>query len=102
MNRPTIDMSRPVALYVTLAAILLLATLVIGRVPLPSMPAWLTLPHQRAIAGGLICLAVICGLGGVQRHLARVRAPWRVPQSQALILFLTFFVLGALGLVLSV
>jgi hypothetical protein len=88
--------------YLVLVAILLLATFVQSRLALPSLAEWLQLPNPRAIAGGVLCAALAFGLLGAQRHAARARAPWRVPQSQPLILFLLFFVLGAAGLVLSV
>ena len=102
MSNPTIDMTRPTALYLGGAAVLLFATFILSRVPLPSIAQLMGLPHQRAIAGAVLCLSVLAGLAGAHRHAARAQAPWQVPQSQSLILFIAFFVLGALGLALSV
>lgn len=102
MNHTSIDMTRPTALYLGAAAALLLATFILGRLPVPSVSQLLNLPYPRAIAGGAICLSIAMGLLGAQRLAARARAPWRVPQSQSLIAFIAFFVFGAVGLVLSV
>jgi hypothetical protein len=102
MNNPTIDMTRPMTLYLGGAALLLFATFILSRLTLPSIAQLLGLPHQRAVAGVVLCLSVLSGLASAQRHAARAQAPWRVPQSQALILFVAFFVLGVAGLVLSI
>jgi len=102
INRPAVDMTRPTALYLGAAAVLLVATFVLGRLPMPSLAGLLGLPHQKAIAGAALCLSICAGLTGAQRHAARAQAPWRVPQSQALCLFTLFFFFGVLGLALSI
>lgn len=102
MNRSSIDMTRPTALYMSAVAVLLVATFILGRLPLPSIAVVLRLPHAKAIACALLCLSIAAGLAGAHRHAARARAPWRVPQAQSLVLFILFFILGALGLALSI
>lgn len=102
MNKPTVDMSRPTTLYAAAGALLLFATFVIGRLPLPSISEMLALPYSRAIAGGVLVLSIGAGLAGAHRHAARMKEPWRIPQSQPLLLFAAFFVLGLIGLALSI
>lgn len=101
MNSSKVDMTRPTALYAASGALLLFATFVMGRLPLPSIAQIVGLPHAKAIAGALILGSVTAGLSGARLHGARAREPWRVPQSQPLLLFTAFFVLGLIGLALS-
>jgi len=102
MKQATLDLTRPTAVYLGLAIILLLVAFVQSRLPLPSLSTVFAIANARAVAGGLICASVACGLLGAQRLAARAQEPWRVPLSQSFILFVLFFVLGALGLGLSV
>lgn len=102
MQRPEINMMRPTALYLAIIATLLLLTFVIDRLPLLSVAQLLNLPYSKAIAGGVLCLSIVFGLLGAQRLAARARTPWKVPQSQSLILFLLFLVTALSGLALSI
>lgn len=97
----SIDMSRPTTLYLSLSAILLFMVFIEGRVTtLISIPS-LHLPFQQYIATGILMASIGFGILGAQRHSARIAEPWRVPQVQALLCFILFFILGLTSIYLS-
>jgi hypothetical protein len=101
MARLVVDMSRPTFLYLGLVGVLIALTFIAGRLPQVGGASLLHPAHQRQFALSLVCASVLFGVHGASRLADRARAPWRVPQSQILILFLGFFVLGLMGLALS-
>jgi len=99
--KTSIDMTRPSALYVGLAAILLLAAFILPRLGLTGFESLVHAPYRRSGAAAALGVSIVFGFLGALRHAARAEEPWRVPGSQPLLLVLLFTAFGALGLLLS-
>lgn len=96
-----IDMARPNTFYAAGVGLLMIVSLVLSNIPQTNLSLYLTVPFKREIAAGLFLGGTLFGLLAMFRHLRRVRAPWKVPQSQVFVSFSVFFVLTLAALIIA-
>lgn len=82
-------------------AILAVASLLTSNFPGLSLSRYLEVPRQRSLALGFFLGGSVMGLVALDRIVARLRRPWVVPQSQAVIAYALFFVAFVIAIVLS-
>jgi hypothetical protein len=100
-TQKSINMFKPTALYLSFIGVLLFLVFIDTRIGSLVQILRLTIPYQRYVATGVLGLSIATGLLGAYRHSARSAEPWRVPQSQVLLCFILFFILGLLSVIIS-
>lgn len=88
MEKSGLDMSRPNALYGVGLAFAVLLSLLVSNVPQAALSHYLHVPFRKQASLGLFVVGALFALLTVQRYMARVKFPWKVPQSQVSILYL--------------
>ena len=96
-----IDMARPNTLYAVGVGVLMIVSLVLSNIPQTNVSLYWVIPFKREVAAGLFGSGTLFGLLAMMRHLKRVKAPWKVPQSQVFISFAMFFVLTMAALIVA-
>jgi len=96
-----IDTSRANALYLGGVGILMLTSLLSSNLPQLLPATYFHILFQRELTGAFLVTGSCLGLLAFQRHSARTREPWKVPQSQVSICFALFFVFTLAGILLS-
>jgi hypothetical protein len=96
-----VDTSRPTLLYGVGLALLMLVSLLVSNIPSLAVSAHLYIPHRREICAALFALGALLGVVALQRHISRLKTPWKVPQSQVCIPYLLFFVLTLAAIALA-
>lgn len=101
LNKSAIDMSRPYLLYSGGVVLLMILGLVGANVPELAISQYFDFPERRYVSAGLFLGGAFLGVLAFLRQAARVTAPWRVPQSQVLAAYLSFFSLTMLAIGLA-
>lgn len=96
-----INMSRATSTYLGGLGALMVTSLVLSNIPGYGLSRFIELRYIHYAAAALFAIGGICGLLTLSRHLARVKEPWRVPQSQVSIFYLCFLVCALLGIFIS-
>ncbi len=96
-----IDMGRPNLLYAVGVGLLIAVSLVLSNMPQSNLSQYFVVPFRREIAFAAFMGGVLFGLIAMVRQLSRIKAPWKVPQSQVFVSFALFFVLTLVGLVIA-
>ena len=97
----SVDMSRPTTLYATGLGIIMLVSLIASNIPALALSTYYEFALRRELCAGLFIFGSIAGALALQRHVARSKEPWRVPQSQVSFAYLAFFVTTLAAVVLS-
>lgn len=100
-EKSAIDMSRPTTLYIVGVALLMLVSLLVSNLPVLSFSHHYEFVYRAKVCMGLFGAGALFGAIAVQRHTARVREPWRVPQTQVLYPYVLFFFAAFAAIVLS-
>lgn len=98
MEKSALDMSRPNAMYGAGLAFAVLLSLIVSNVPQAALSHYLDIPFRKQLSMGLFVAGALMAMLTVQRYVARVKLPWKIPQSQVSILYLCSF----LGLVTAI
>lgn len=101
MVKSIIDMSRPNMFYGIGLGIIMLASLAVSNVPALSLSLYWDFAYRREACALLFLAGSFFGAWMVQRHMARAKAPWRIPQSQVSIPYTAFFVLTLIAVVIA-
>lgn len=96
-----VDMSRPTTLYAAGLGLIMLVSLVVTNVPALAFSAYFELPFRREACAALFLLGVLMGAVAIMRHLARVKQPWKIPQSQISLPYAAFFGATLLGVLIA-
>lgn len=96
-----LDMSRANLFYISGLGILMLTSVLQANLPYLTLSYYIEFEHQRYAAASLLGAATLLGMLCVSRYQARIKEPWRVPQSQVSITYLIFLVIGILGVIAS-
>jgi hypothetical protein len=99
--KSVIDMSRANTLYLAGLGVLMLLSLLINNLPQIAPSTYYHIYFQKEMTAGLLAGGGLFGLLAVQRHTARAKEAWRVPQSQVSICFAMFFALTMAGILIS-
>ena len=91
MEKSGLDMSRPNALYGAGLAFAVLLSLVVSNVPQAALSHYVHIPFRKNVAIALFGVGAFFAMVTVQRYMARVKFPWKIPQSQVSILYLLSF-----------
>lgn len=101
MEKSAINMSKPVAFYVSTLGFIMLIFTVYGNMGQLHLSNFVEIPYRREISAALFILGSLLGAWSLRRHLARVKQPWRIPQSQVSWPFLACTVVLILAILLS-
>ncbi len=101
MVKSFIDMSRPHMLYAAGLGVIMLMSLAVSNIPALSFSSYLDFSWRRELCAALFLCGAALGMGAIQRHMARARKPWQVPQSQVSLPYAGFFVLTMLGIMMA-
>lgn len=101
MMKSLIDMSRPHMMYVCGFGVLMLLSLVGSNLPDAAFSHFFQLKSRREICAGLFLAGACLGAWALSRHMRRMQAPWRVPQSQVSLPYVGFFVLTFMAIAIS-
>jgi uncharacterized membrane protein len=82
-------------------ALVVLAALAVSNIEQARLSAHFDFPYRPYVAAALFVVGAVSGVLAMLRALARQRMPWRVPQAQANILFIIFFVTTLTAVVMA-
>lgn len=101
MVKSFIDMSRPHLLYAAGLGLIMLLSLISSNVEGVALSSYVEIPFRKQICAFSFLGGSLFGVLAIQRHMARARQPWRVPQSQVAIPYFAFFIATIIGVALS-
>lgn len=101
MLQRNIDTSKPVTLYLSGLAALMVISVLLANLGGLGLSSWVDLSWARWVGTGFFAAAFAAGATTLRRHIARTRAPWKVPQSQVSIWFIATMVCGLIGIFAS-
>lgn len=102
MNIPSnINMSKPNMAYASGVAIILILSLLISNIPQLAFSNYFEFVFRKQACIGLFAAGSVFGAITLTRYTARVKNPWKVPQSQVTIFYTLFFVSMVLALILA-
>lgn len=99
--QPLVNTFKSTAVYLAGFGLLMLLSLLVNNTALLGGVISFEVPYQKQVSALLLGAGALCGLLTANRHIARNKAPWQVPQSQVSIAFIGFFFFMLAGIVLS-
>ena len=86
--------------YAAGLGILMLVSLAVSNIPALSISLYFDFALRKQLCAALFLMGSTLGAAAIQRHMARAKAPWSIPQSQVTLPYLGFFILTlfAIGL----
>lgn len=101
MVKSLIDMSRPHMMYTAGLGLIMLVSLAVSNISLLSFSHYFDFSFRRELCAALFLMGAGSGSWAIQRHMARAKMPWKVPQSQVAIPYAVFFVLTLCAIVIA-
>lgn len=102
MQTPSnINMSKPNMAYASGVAIILILSLLISNIPQLAFSTYFEFIYRKQACISLFASGSLFGAITLTRYSARVKHPWKVPQSQVTVFYSLFFVSMVLALILA-
>ncbi len=101
MVKSFIDMSRPHMLYAAGLGIIMLVSLAVSNIAALSFSTYFDFALRRETCATLFLSGALFGVFAIQRHMARAKMPWRVPQSQVSLPYAVFFALTLVAIAMA-
>lgn len=101
MVKSLIDMSRSNLLYGSGVGFIMLVSLIVSNVPALAFSQYFDFAYRAHLCAALFLVGAMFGALAIHRQIMRVKAPWRIPQSQVAICYSVFFAMSLVAVVIA-